>query len=463
MLTNLSFLEKGNLWPPPAEATRLSDYAENRRLYKGDYDAVFAAHTERVNKNLSDTAFWTQLNYFKKVSLKTAGLLWGEPPVFDVTTKGADTNNDPQYKSLQRIIRNCNVAEIGRQCTVDISRYGDGLFLLRRDESKNHGLIDAVSPEIWFPVVKPDNIKEFLYHVLAWAYTEGEEDYLSVQIHARGTVTARKYALNGGIIGDLLEENAEVTGLPDFAVIPMSNSSLSDEIYGQSDYEDFQSVVVELMVRMTQINKILDKHSSPSMQGPLCALRKNEQTGEFELHPGDFFPTTGIDPDIPPAEVSYITWDAELEANFRQVEILLGQLYALSEMSAALFGDLQSKVGNVPSGTALRRTLMATLDRVKRMRAMQDAAVKKAVTLCSYLGGEEIVPLQSEVSLTWREGLPSDPKEDAEIIRMRTGGKSTMSLYRTLRTYDSLCDSDAQSEINEIAGEDLLSSRGEPT
>ena len=58
----------------------------------------------------------------------------------------------------------------------------------------------------------------------------------------------------------------------------------------------------------------------------------------------------------------YVTWDGQLEAAFKQIDLLMEQLYILSETSAAAFGQL--KAGLAESGTALRRLMMAPLAKV---------------------------------------------------------------------------------------------------
>lgn len=453
MLTNLDFINQGEIWPPASERKRLESYEANRKLYKGEFDDIFALHHERIDKTLLQTLYITSLNYFRKVSHKTAGLLWGEPPKLDATGK-----NENQYKALNNIIKSNDIYTKGRSITIDLSRYGNSLLYVRKLEN-NFGVIECISPAIWFPVVKPDNIKEYAYHVLAWKYKENVDEkdkwYLKLQIHSKGNVTLRTHELTGGnVIGELTEDERTVTtGLNDFAIIPISSVDLTDDIYGESDYDDFQSIVTELMVRITQVNKILDKHSMPSMQGPKCALKENPKTGRLELTVGDYF--INQTESATSGNVSYITWDAQLDANFKIIEVLLNQLYIISEMSSALLGGLNVSQGNIPSGSALKRLLISTLDKVNRFKQAEENALKKAIILCSRLGGEKIIPID-DVSITWQDGLPGDPKEEAEIMQIRTANKPTMSVYRVLTQYDNMNDVDAQSELNTIYEEEAM-------
>jgi hypothetical protein len=80
----------------------------------------------------------------------------------------------------------------------------------------------------------------------------------------------------------------------------------------------------------------------------------------------------------------YVTWDGQLEAAFKQIDLLMEQLYILSETSAAAFGQL--KAGLAESGTALRRLMMAPLAKVNRIRMRFDPALKEVLWLASMLG-----------------------------------------------------------------------------
>ncbi len=181
-------------------------------------------------------------------------------------------------------------------------------------------------------------------------------------------------------------------------------------MYGIDDYSDLDSIVSELEVRISQISKILDKHAEPSVEGPSSALTRNPNTGEWQLKMGNYFPRdSNEDP-----SVSYITWDAQLEANFKIIEKLINILSVVSEMGSAIF-DNETKTGQIASGTALRRMMISPLAKTNRVRMRFDSALKKAIKLCSQLGGEGIVDLSKEkINIFWNDGLPGDPK-DKEI------------------------------------------------
>lgn len=167
---------------------------------------------------------------------------------------------------------------------------------------------------------------------------------------------------------------------------------------------------------MAQISRILDKHADPNMYGPDTALEQDPATGQWTFRGGGKYFPVGPD-DKPPG---YVTWDGQLEAAFKQIDLLMEQLYVLSETSAAAFGQLKS--GLAESGTALRRLMMAPLAKVNRIRMRFDPALKKAIRLAVALevaqGMPGAVKLEN-IDIAWQDGLPQDEKELTEIYAMR--------------------------------------------
>ena len=200
---------------------------------------------------------------------------------------------------------------------------------------------------------------------------------------------------------------------------------------------------------MSQVCKVLDKFSSPSMSGPQSAMQFNQQSGQWELRMGDFFARSSSDDPEP----KMITWDANMEANFKVIELLTNQLYTISEMGSAVFGDLSHSTGTVASGTALRRLMISPLAKAKRIVNVYDSVLKNMISLAAEIYGVHIEP--EEISIAWRDGLPNDPREDAEIMNIRTGGKATLSRYTAIRRMDNLSDSDTDAEMKLIEADEI--------
>ena len=446
MLTNLNFLQAGQIWPPPTEAERLERYAQNKLLFEGKHEQVYQDWVRLLREDQQATLEMV-LNWHKRLALLFADLLLGEPPRIT-----AGDQESIEQEAVERIIDDNGLMNVAYEVAIDVPRYGTGLFKVRYDD---RAIIEGQQPAIWFPVVAPDNIKEVQAHVLAWTYEEGDQQgkatkkYLKTEIHEKGKIAAARYELKESVIGQLLEEEVVQTGVDEFLVVPVNNVLTTDRVTGLDDYSDLDSIIQELEVRVAQISRILDKHADPSMYGPETALEKNQATGEWGIRGGGkFFPITPGD-----KEPGYITWNGQLEAAFKQVELLIEQLYILSETSAAAFGQL--KAGLAESGTALRRLMLAPLAKVNRIRMRFDPALREVLWLASLLeraqGMSDAVVLE-DIHIDWKDGLPDDEQEITQNeIQRYTAGLS--SLESSLRRLYGLEGEALQEELERIRGE----------
>lgn len=440
-LTDQSFLQKGATWPPPEEAGRIGRYLQNRELWRGNHTAVFGDwwRVLREDKNASLEMIF---NWHKRISTLWADLLVGEPPRFLDSTDpesgpGADTGRQLHVDRIAGKDNNAYSATL-YEVALDVSRYGDGLVKITLEEEG--AAFWAQPPHYWFPIVDPANLRKFTHHVLAWTFKHGKEGsaaegvdtndkqdkYLWAEIHEKGSITRKVFRIEGNLIGD--EQPVEFfnpealsfenTGIDDFLVIPFAGLLASDEIHGEDDYKDLDSIVQALEVRSAQINKVLDKHTEPNMYGSPDYLKVDAQTGKPYLETGSYYPTD--EGDDPPG---YITWEGHLEWQFKEMEFLIEQLYIISSTSPAAFGKLEG--GLAESGSALKRLMQAPLAKVARIRLRFDPATKRALKLAAQLetahgrGTPEIL----SVHVVWQDGLPPDDKEAADTEATKVGAE----------------------------------------
>jgi len=448
LLTSLSFLNPGKPWLPPTEADRLERYAQNRLLFEGKHELVYKDWIRLLREDQQATLEMV-LNWHKRLTLLFADLLLGEPP--RITAGDKDSQ---EQEAVERIIEDNGLFNVAYEVVLDVSRYGTGIFKVRYD---GRAIIEGQQPAIWFPVVKPDNIKEIQAHVLAWTYEEDTQErgktvtkkYLQTETHERGKIITAKYPIENNIIGPALEYKETETGIDEFLVVPVNNILTTDRITGLDDYSDLDSIIQALEVRVAQIERILDKHADPNMYGPDTALEHDPTTGQWKYRGGGkYFPVS--QGEQPPG---YVTWDGQLEAAFKQIELLMEQLYILSETSAAAFGQL--KAGLAESGTALKRLMMAPLAKVNRIRMRFDPALKEVLWLASILekaqGMAGAIVLEN-IHIDWKDGLPDDEQEltQNEVQRYTAG---LTSLESSLRRLYGLEGEALQEEIDRIKAE----------
>jgi hypothetical protein len=344
---------------------------------------------------------------------------------------------------------------------IDVSRYGDTVIMQTTDN------VEVVSPALWYPVVDQFNLRTIKYHVFGFVYIidSARMQYgLKVQIHdpaAPGTCQEQLFALDGNPgsfrVGKPTEPKKEIiidTQLNTCPVYRVANMLTSDRIFGLDDYRSVDSIISELMVRISQVSKVLDKFASPSMTGPASALEYDEAAQQYKVKVGNYFPRNNESDPKP----EYLIWDAGMDANFKQIEQLTNLLYTISEMGSAIFGDLSNKTGDVPSGSALRRLMMSPLAKARRIANRYDPVVKKLLSNLAQQRGTTIKP--TDITITWCDGLPADPAENADIANVRTGGKPTLSQWTAIKRLDDMSDSDADAELELIQGDDTVASAG---
>lgn len=462
LISSVDFLQTGKQFPPDDRDTkeRFRMYEQNLKLFNGEHGEVGGIFDDdlkrlrRVVGNYDEVIdFVTLLNYHKLISIKTADLVFGEKPLISCNDK----------ETIEQIEENTLMFNKFYENVIDVSRFGNGIFYIYQDE--NYGNFDTGQPRMWIPVVDPNNYKRITNHVIAYISKDNNKRYLNAQIHYKGYYERKVFEMGDDVkfnkimtdvygrtlinqdggsttIGRLIEEETIETGLSDFAIQVTNNITTSDCMTGHNDYDDINSLVCALMVRVGQIEKILDKHSSPSVNAPSSAAEKDPETGEWTLKMGNvFFRDSNDDP-----ATEYITWDAQLEANFKQIEVLLNQLYVISEMGATLLGG-EEKGGNNLSGRALKFKMISPLAKAKRITMQLDPVIKKVIRLISSLGGEYIKDLSNEsIEIKWQDGLPNDKLEEAEIIEKRINS-GTISKKTVLMEYDQMSEEKAEEEI----------------
>lgn len=466
MLYNLKWLEPGSAFPPIVERPRIQRYLQNALLFDGEHFAgsmkvskcgvvseersMYGQCIKRISRvigNFEDIiSAPVLLNYQRFISLKMADLVAGEPP----TITGKDEVENAKIKWIRDHV---NFDAKLFSAVIDLSRYGDVPIRFYKDNDGyyNFTIWDATG---WFPIVSQDGTNRITEHCLCWLYNantsancDTQPDwYLYVQIHSvenPGTYVQRVYH-NGGdvnIVGVLESEEVKTTGLNTCAVFNIRAFEVSGTVYGYDDYMPIDSLLSEIMTRVSQISVILDKHSDPSLAGPASMLNRDEETGRFYLKMGKFF-VVNDDDQMP----KYLTWDGQLSAAFSQLEFLVNQLYILSEMGAALTGGT-SESSNAVSGTAMRFKMVNPLAKARRVANSLYSPVRKLFsTIGSSLpdidmdtaepgDGDDTKLPYSHISIQWEDGLPDDPREQIENCKLATGEIKMIPLEDGLMTY----------------------------
>ena len=460
MLFDLSFLDVGKTFPPYSELERLEMYRQNKLLFDHRLQDVFAAYLERirqiVNKfNDTDWALMTpdiyslDMDYFELLSIKTADMTVGDPPTITIKKRalsqeeienGGEETEEQKHKAeeenLKALVDGTGLVNKLTPLVIDLSRYGDAVLRIYRQDKDGKNNFTGISPEMWFPVVNKEVKENRLYDVLAWVECttpevkdENRREYiLHAQIHSAGKYANRLYRVkkddNAYTLPDnsdcaiprfkieaLLSKGQEVeTGLSESAIRDFHNVTTSESIFGINDYDRINAIIAELGVRYTLEALVLDKHTAPT----LATDEKNfyqDVKGQWNANVGGVMSVKdGLYP-------QYIVWDASLQANHTMIEKLEKHLYSLSEMGAVLNDD---SFGASQGFEALETRMTNARLKARRLGSLMVTPLKELISLISEKG-YTFIPVD-ELSVQFNDGLPLTENQEVNIAIKKAGG-----------------------------------------
>lgn len=491
----------GETYPPECDIPRLARYKRGRIIFDGRHPEIY----ERASALLQDTPHAAQLQtLFIAVNLmdilltKPADLLTGEPPTFESGT-GAGSR---EQERLDSIVEENDLVQATHELVIGGGYRGDSYlktyYGTRADVSETEELglpapettlepiIEAVPANIVFPEISKGSRKKFKAFNIAWIDWVEETNgrivrfisgidrsytpYLEVERHVPGYIIYERYKLEDKsvntewgapiatfTIGDAVPTGREVdvvpTGTDRLLVHHIPYKSVDDRWEGISGIEKLESVLAAINDRLVQIDYILWKHSDPTAYGP-----EVDENDENTVRMGGKYIEVSKDDVVP----GYMTWNSQLDGAFKELDILLGLVYQMSETPQWLFGTTLAadKGGTGTSHTdsgAIKARFMPILAKVNRIRAHVDKALRDAIWTAMQLenyandgvqGFEPYEPVYPRIN--WRDGLPRDEKEAAEVASIRTGAKPTMSVSDAVKYLDGVDDKLAEEMLRRI-------------
>lgn len=465
-ITDLEVLSVGREWPPACDASRMKSYTDNRALLSGAHDAVFDDIVRLIRRDRRRTVSFIALGYPRRIAKAFADMVLGEAPAFKATGTDEQESDDESVaqEQVEAYVEEMDLVHEAYQSLIDLQALGDGLLKVSLEDRGVAGLfpdINAIDPCIWYPVVSPEDKQEVVAHILAWTWVTGSGQaavtHLRAEVHEPGQVTTYVGTIRGGKVATLAlaEETDEsgaavpnpyMTGVDDLLVVPMHNFRSTADCTGVSDYTDLAPILQEMEVRLYLIASILDKHSDPKLYGPRSLVGTNPVTGEQEVAQTDFVPLESDE--RPPG---YVTWEGQLKAAYEELDWLAERALFVMEASPALFGDIS---GNVASGAALKRLLIAPIMKASRLKSRLDVGLKKALKLASLLHNsvDASAVVFSDIDIMWKDGLPDDELEQANIhATLKTAGlESVPDAVRALFDVDG---PELQARLDRLAEE----------
>lgn len=411
VLTSIEAISENMPYPPYISRERLDSYKLNKSRFKGSYNEGKRIRIRNLNGGVDNFHIATE-NYFKLVTLKQQGLLLNEPPIISI-------KNNPSLSSLlKEVVDNSGFWRAFMQSYRNFSSLGTGAFYLSC--KSGNPIVNSINPEHLYKVVNPQNIDEITCYILVQpifttdyktpSYTKIEK--LRVLYHYKGYYIEKlfKYNENGQIL-NCESENKVETGLSDFAVFCIENCPATDEVYGQSDYDNIADIVGIYEQVITLVNAVLIKNINPILQVPTGTFTENELTGQLEA-PAD---GQAVEVDKDSKDLKYINYDLQITDIMNFLGALLNELGIQSEMSKTfLTGEFTSNL----SGEAIKSLLKAPLDKIGRAIDEMDGVIKSL--LVQMLGIVGVGVEVSDIEIIWRDGIDSTADDIEETVE--TGG-----------------------------------------
>ena len=387
---------RGAPYPPLREGSRIRQMERFYRYSRGDLDQLIPGKELRLAPNLfADVMdFWVEA-------------IVSESPV--VTYDG----NDRVTEFIEAISPAIN--EAANNVIGDVIRYGVGCFI-----NQVPMIPQSIDPRYWYPVRSPFDNSEIVAEIVAYPYimdpNSGSPDHIRIMVFQGDTVNVSLHQLDGMVVSNQIDSVdrpcAAVTERQSLAVVPVT---LGTGIYGRSQFLDIEQYVAELSERESRIAQALDKLANPHLAIHEAAIRVDEQGNAIVDLEGMMIPI----PDGADVAPQYVTWELNTEAHQEAIKRAEQRIQQLTKINRVLV-DPDASGGQLPSGSALRRLAITTVNRIRRIRQKMTEAYKDVIVgaadLYGKTGGEIITIERDAIQLQWPPELSAGIIDESDAI-----------------------------------------------
>jgi Phage portal protein, SPP1 Gp6-like len=474
----MSMFKEGQFYPHPNHEARIERYKVNRKLVLGDHKNVFNKFGNKVKPNQKELLY-VSVNLASIISKKSADFLFGE----SMQVSAGKDSEAPEQIAMDRITENNEMSIKNYESALSNSYRGDSFYKVRVgqefggefppevDEYKV--IVETQNAEYVFPeTALGDANKIKAYHIAVPELIKSQEDVLDsewmlhVESHYSGKIEYSKFRLfpiEVNVQGDVTKwkigyeyeqyRSAVATGVPYPLVVHVPNFSLDDSWMGIDDLTEHRSILEEINNRITQISDILDKHADAPIAVPIGTLREDSNGNTvYNVAQEKVFEIAGKDDVIP----QYITNSNPLvDQAFKELEMLIDLLFTVAEIPSVALGRNDSGTSGA-SGLSIKWRMNSLLSKINRKRQYYEKGLKRVYLIAQML--ENAVGIDDyEISmpkLKFKNGLPKDDMEEANIMAIRTGGKATLSQKSAMQKLDDLSDEQVEAELERMDEEE---------
>ena len=446
---NLDFLNIGGQWFPKEDLDRLTDYKFMRELFELSTEDFIHKIFPTGLVDIADYTKFVHCNrllpYPRLLTLKTADMVMGQVP--SIMAQG---NNDDKTEKIKDLLFDSDLFTIFKKGIIDYSRFG--VMILRVFKERGKAKICAWDPREWVPVYYEDGTLRIHYNVIGWKSADNTKLFLQIHDTETGAYEERECSIdNDGTILSI-NKSTKISTNGKCMLFAITNTPTTTNPLGTSDYSIIAALMQKAIERLTAILRVLDEHADPSMTGPHSLLEKTDN-GELIFKTSKYY-AIGEDEQKP----EYLVWNANLDSSFKAFDELMAQIYILSEMGSAFLGA-DKGTGNVVSGTSMRFKMVSPLEKARRIQSDMTRPLKDILSVM--LSIENVDLKARDINITWKDCLPRDPRELAELAKLEAGSKSIKPLLHAIMDNYDMDEQTAQHYVEGIIDDQKKFGTGE--
>lgn len=352
--------------------------------------------------------------------------------------------------ALDRISFNNRLDSILSEMAVTVAAKGEAVIKNSLDNGASR--ISIVQPEYYFPEFDKFDQRKVIRETIAIPFVENEESFIYQEIYERREdgyfwcISKTSYYTNDEVGADIEfdELNTYLRDSPLTHVVYMRNNG---SFFGTSIFDGIYDLLEEYNWRVSQISKILDAHSNPSIVGSANLLDKDYKFNKTES--GLFIPI-----DEGEEKPEYLTWESQLSANFQFIdEIIMKALHYVSILNPSLYG-LTKEAAN-SSAKAIKLKAFRTSSVIENSLKHWEYALKKVLFLAQQIevlgGNYNYTPALPSVEISPSMPFDSFDMVQEEQLKLVSGNTSVKSSIARLNPHYNATE--VEEEFLEIINE----------
>ncbi|MBS4207454.1 phage portal protein [Bacillus sp. FJAT-50079] len=358
-------------------------------------------------------------------------------------------NNPEASTAIDRLIFDNEFNILLSEMAITVAVKGGAVLKNYLDEGKSR--ITFIQPEYYFPQLDPFNQRKIVKETIAFPVVEGKDTFLYQEIYEKRNgeywCITKKSFYNNNEIGADVEVSEVNTYLKESPLTYIPFSRHNGDFFGYSLFFGLEPLFEEYNHRVSQISKILDKHTNPSIVGSVSLLDENYKfvKGENSL----FLPVEDGE-----QKPEYLTWESQLKANFEFLdEVIMKAIHYVSPLNANLYGLTKESANS--SALSIKLKAFRTSTVIENSLKYFEQGIKKVLFQAQQLDvltGAKYTPALPSVEMT--ASMPNDEynQMQTEQLKIVSGATSIKSAIARLNPHYT--SQEVEEEFLEIINEE---------